>query len=540
MLKYMGPSKLSKQQIQEEWDSRLEAEIQKIAHHGDTLKEEWAVLRQRVLDQRKRLFPYQLKFLLDPAKNKGVVSTRRSGKTKCFQQMAMEAVTDNFWSDVMRSQPVVQYVTTTQKKALDLFWRPFRRACEQLGLEAHWDDHNLRALFTNGVLVRASGVATGFDIEAYRGDAYVLVLIDEAASLGPKLESLLVEGLGMAMADYQGTRAVVGTPGRTKSGFLYEAVHGLVEGWTFHPKWDFRDNPTLSPETKTDEWIRLNVGPLTSARVRREAFGEWVTDASELVYQFSTDRNTVLALPPIEGEWNYALGLDLGFRDPTAWTVVAWCTEREEMYVVLSDSKSGMTASEIFEKIQELQAKYNFKRIVADGSGSMARNSIDDWNVRGQLGIIPAQKSPGYKLPAMQLLNSDFVDRKVLFLEETTRGLQKELLELPWDEEKPNGVKHARHDQSAQLKEHPGYANHMCDSLLYVSRESRHYLTRRTAPLAAPSKDSASYWRDMATRDYKRRVQELEYAAQSTEIDSVVEGTWDEEADDGHPYWIER
>lgn len=480
------------------FDALLDQELQQQTQEQQDQQQQWVQIKRALLALRQELQPWQLQMLTrkdengNPSLKKAAVMTRRSGKTYEMRHEAAEAVADHPWLDTRKAQPVVQYIAQTQKKALDTFWTPFKNICERVGMLAHWDDANLRATFSNGVLVRASGVDTGFDIEKYRGDAYVLVIMDEAASYGPKVERLIVEGLGMAMADYNGVMVLVGTPGPTEAGYFYEVYKKLRPGWTIEPCASFMNNPHLPAEVRTLEWVERNLGPLDSPKVRREAFGEWVTDSSTLVYShYRADNNSADVLPAGH-EWQFLCGLDLGWRDPSAFVVGAFAKTHPHLFVVHAESHSHMLPAQIYQRLEELQARFHFKRIVADLSGSTTIGLVTEWNQRGKFGIIGANKKPGYKATAIEHLNSDLWQGKIKLLP-AAASLAAEWRVLPWHdaEEKEDKQKSVRHE--GKQKEHPGFANHESDACLYMFLESRHFRGKFAEVPALPG--TPDYWR---------------------------------------------
>lgn len=472
-----------------EWEELVASEIEAQLHSATQTADEWALIQRKLAALRTELFPYQLKFLSDPAKKKAVSAPRRTGKTFTVRQAAAEAVAAKPWLNPRKAQPVVQYVAQTQKKALDLFWKPFKQICAEVGMKAHFDDHNLRAEFSNGVLVRAAGVNTGFDIENYRGDAYTRVILDEVGSYGPKVESLVQEAFGMAMADYSGDLWAISSPGRVKAGYFYQIISGKrpeEEGWSVHPGWSFLDNLSIAESERSYDWVRRNVGPLDSAKVRREAFGEWVTDANTLVYRFIDDNFSSEPQLPAGHEWRFVLGVDLGWHDPTAFVVVAYSSTHQTAFVVHAESHQHLLPSQQVEKIVRLNQEFGgFYVVAVDTGGSNARNTYEEWVRRfPHLPFRPANKAPGYKYGAIEHLNSDLHVGSLKVLKGRAEGLVQEWRELPWDEDDTaSDTAYQRHDRG--LKEHSGFANHESDACLYAFMECRHYRSKKQAPKTA-------------------------------------------------------
>lgn len=453
----------------------------------------WTEVQRSLLSLRVELLPHQAQALTRvgkdgrPVKRKVVSTSRRSGKTYFTRHEVAEKVAFSSWADTRKAQPVVQYIAPTQKKCIDLFWTPFKNICARVGMDAHWDDSNLRAQFSNGVLVRAAGVDTGFDIEKYRGDAYVHAALDEAASYGSKVKALIVEGLGMAMGDYGGSITITGTPGKTMSGYFYRALKGLEPGWHAEPCWSFMDNYHLPAEMRSWNWVKENLGALDSPRVRREAFGEWVTDASTLVYYgYEAQRNSAPGLPAGH-EWKFILGCDFGWRDDTAFVVVAYAKTHPHLFVVLAESAPHMLPDDIFARIAQLKQQYALSRIVADLSGSTTKGLVTQWNRRSGLGIVGAAKAPNYKNSAIGFVNADLHNGRVRLLPGAQK-LADEWAVLPWDDDKEDeDAEFERHDGAS--KEHAGFPNHNSDAFLYAHMEARHYRNSKIeepAPVGSP------------------------------------------------------
>jgi hypothetical protein len=439
---------------------------------------------QKKLHQlRSELLPYQLNMLLDPSKKKAAITTRQSGKTYFNRHEALEKAFANPWLDKRKNQPVIQYITTTRLLAIDYFWTPLKLLCQRIGLDAHWDDFNLRAQLPNGVLIRAGGANTDEELEKYRGVSYVHVVIDEAASFGPKIESLIQSSVAMGLVQYDGSISMTGTPGQTQAGYFYEVYNGLHAEWSVQSCWTFMDNIHLPAAVRTEKWIQENVGPLESPRVQRECYGRWVTDAATLVYQYDSGRNEWDGKLPFGHDWQFLLGIDVGWRDPCAFVVGAFARTHPWLFILESESRQHLLPSQIEARIAELNAQYKFSRIVMDTGGSMARNNLEEWNIRSQFGILPADKTK--KLDFIEHMNSEFHLGRI----KVKKGLSvvKYWQTLPWEEDAA-AIK--RHDK--RLKEHSGFDNHECDAALYMFKESAHFRSKEIEPEPPPG--TVEYW----------------------------------------------
>jgi hypothetical protein len=470
-----------------EYDRLIEQEVQKAL--GSTQQEGAAthLAAQRLRALEGDLMPSQRAFILDPSPKKGAICTRRAGKTFAIRHLAADAVLKTPWSNPVKSQPVVQYITQTRANAVDLFWTPFKRLCANIGLDAHWDDHQLRAQFPNGVLVRAGGCDDISEVEKYRGVSYSLVMVDEPQSIGPKiLDELLNSAVIPATMDYLAPVSMTGTPGNSKTGLFYDIYCERALGWTKH-SWSYMQNVHMPLAVRTPEWVEANIGPVTSPRVQREYFANWVTDDSELVYQFNAARNMYDGNLPKGHAWRYVMGLDLGFRDPCAFVVIAFAKTHPDAFVVYTHSETHMLPSAILERVKTIKDAFpGLMRIMVDTGGSMARNNMEEWIRRTGLPMVAAEKKKKYDY--QEHMNSDFHLGRIKVAPAHTK-LIHEWSTLVWqdaDEQKTS----VRHD--GKPKEHPGFENHLADAALYAWRESLHY--RSKSPVPEPLPGTSEFW----------------------------------------------
>lgn len=438
-------------------------------------------IRQKLLARRADLMATQLTFLTDPAKRKAAICTRRAGKTYVYKQMLAEQVLDNPWVDHSRSQPIVQYIAPTRQKAVDLAWNPFKAFCHQLGLDAHWNDHELRADFPNGCLVRMGGMDDASELDKYRGDAYRFVGIDEPAMIKPALlEYLIEDAIAPALMDYDAPLVLTGTPGEAQVGYFWKVYSGQLPNFSVH-KWSFMTNEKGIPaEKRSIEYIEKETGlPWTAPKNQREYAGVWVADTNTLVYRFADDRNTYDGNLPVGHDWKFLLGMDLGFHDPTAFVVGAYAKTHPDLFIVQAEAFPHLLPYQIAEHIQRLIAKYGrFARIVCDSGGSMARSSIEEWNRRFAFGILGAEKTK--KFDYIEHMNSELALGRIKI--PTGCPLADEWKQLVWEAPDEDSVR-----TDYRRKEHSGFANHMSDACLYMFRESMHWRSKLTEPEPVPN-----------------------------------------------------
>ena len=249
------------------------------------------------------------------------------------------------------------------------------------------------------------------------------------------------------------------------------------------------DNPHLDRESYERSLAQLD--PIT----RRQLLdGVWVRDGAGLVYaHFDEVRNTVDAAPPLT---NWLLGIDYGFNDDCAFSVVGWREHDRTVYGVESFKETGLTPSDAAERVVELGKRYDFSQIVAD-VGGLGKGYAEEARRRFSLPIHPAEKTN--KRGYIDLLNGALAKGELKLAKGLTKPLVDEWLELPWNE--------------ARTKESDGFANHCADSMLYAWRAACAFHNEAAEDKPAPGtveairEDMAAHW-EQHERDRKQAMRD--------------------------------
>jgi len=72
---------------------------------------------------------------------------------------------------------------------------------------------------------------------------------------------------------------------------------------------------------------------------------------------------------PADDEWEYVLGLDLGYIDSTAFVICAYSTASGTLVVVESFKKTKLLPSDVAQIVSDLDSQFRFETIVADAGG---------------------------------------------------------------------------------------------------------------------------------------------------------------------------
>ena len=419
-----------------------------IKRFGDVPDDQNAELDEaRTYRWREDLFTQQRELIDDPALYKTALCSRRSGKTYSACYYLIEVAT-------RKPGCICAYIALTRGSAKRLMWAEMKRAARRYMLNIKFNNSELIATLQNGSQIILTGANDEADVDKLRGSAYALVILDEAASFGPHIDSLVEEVLEPALVDARGTLLMIGTPAAS-FGLFHKATTDPAYGYSNHA-WTIRDNPHIP---HAEEWLEKRKKQRgwsdNNPIYLREWCGKWVKSDDSLVYRYS-QHNVVDTVPLHEYDFEFVLGVDLGYEDSTGFVIGAFCRDLPDFYVVECYKENHLIPSEIAEIIKEYHASYDFTVMVAD-TGGLGKSIVEEFKARHMLPLRAAEKRN--KLSYIELLNGDLLDRRVKVLEGS--ALLQEWDHLQWDE--------------AKRKEDPRFENHLSDAMLYAWRESRHY-----------------------------------------------------------------
>lgn len=448
-----------------------------------------------------RAFPQQRDLIEDPGRFKTLLCPRRSGKTIAGLVYLLVIA-------FRRPKTESVYVANTRAQAKAVLWDYLLQWNQELELGLVFNLQELTARLPNGSKITLGGSETEADIERYRGRRYALFIVDEPASLRPKLlDGLIAKVVSPALQDHKGTLLLTGTPGHVLDGMFYrttgppafEVIEGKCQSrpyaerqdpkwrgvkfyWSFHT-WTVADNVAMPEmwaealETKA----RLQLSDDNPVWLR-EGLGRWASDESKLVFnRFDPSRNTwkpagrspknLFGLP--EGfEWRYVLGIDMGRSiDPCAMTLAAFSENHPAVYQVWEWQQWKVLPKDLASKIKELGGLVEIEHAVADWGpyGDLVQEQL--LKEHG-IAIESAQKRD--KMDHIELLNGDYVDGRAFLLEGGVAATQS--LYLCWDD---TGMKEAT-DRSAEGR----VKNDCTDAFLYCWRWLRHHFSQPNGPPA--------------------------------------------------------
>lgn len=398
------------------------------------------------------LFDKQLQFVRDPAPFKIAVTTRRAGKS-------ISCVADLVDSALNTPDVICLYITLSRKNAKRLVWPEFKKLNRRFSLGGEPNESDLSLTFPNGSIIYLLGAKDRGSIEDFRGLPVKKVYLDEGQSFPDYMRELIDDVLGPCLMDYAGSMCLIGTPGPIPAGYFYEISRSTT--WAHH-SWTFFDNPHIPIKSgKThqellDRELNRRGVDTTNPSIRREWFGEWVLDSDALVYKYVREKANYEDLP--SGNYNYILGVDLGFDDADAIAVIAWNEKSKETWLVEEVITNRQGITELCQQIEELRKKYAVSKIVID-TGALGKKITEEITRRFKIPMQPAEKTRKWEY--IELMNDAM--RTGGLRAKSTSTFAQDCMKVEWDTDKMSP------DRRVVSKR---YHSDICDAVLYAWRES--------------------------------------------------------------------
>lgn len=449
--------------------------------------------RRAELEDRFKLeelcFPSQLAFIKDTSRFKTGCCSRRAGKsTGCVMHLLHQAVSV--------PESVSLYITLTRQTAKRNIWDTLLKVNKHFELGGEPNLSELSVRFSNGSVIYLAGANDEAEIEKYRGMALHLAYVDEAQAFKPYLHTLIHEILEKALMDYQGSLVMIGTPNAACVGTFYDACHqkGVYQRWSKH-HWTMVDNTYLHKKMGMNihdflakERKEMGIDE-SDPTYQREVLGQWIRSTDQLVYAYSDECLYESSERPMNIEWTYIMGIDIGFDDDDAVVVLAYSPDCEVVYQVYEEKHPHQDITDLASMIKRIDAKYNCSKKVIDG-GALGKKIVDELRRRHGITLKPAEKQRKFEF--IELLNADLRKGRVKLLD---GDLAYEMKILQRDPKDPT-------------KEDPRFPNHLSDGFLYIWRESLHYIGK--TPEVKPEVGTKAYWDQLEEEMEARDVAEIE------------------------------
>lgn len=297
---------------------------------------------------------------------------------------------------------------------------------------------------SNGSTIRMGSVN---QVDSCVGRSYDLIIFDEAALADGK------EAFNVALRptlDKENSKAMfISTPRGRNNWFAEFFDRGFSEEF---PEWvsikaTYHDNPRMSPAD-----IEEAKRGMSDAEFKQEYEADFNTYEGQ-VWNFDHEKcieNLSTMELPIHRMDVFA-GLDVGFRDPTAFCVIAYDWDTEMYFLVDEYMDNEKTTEQHAAEIQKLVEKWNIDYIYID---SAAQQTKFDFAQNFDISTINAKKSVLDGIAQVAAI----VDNDKLIVDEKCHNTLAALDQYQWDPN-PNLVRE---------KPKHNMASHMSDALRYA------------------------------------------------------------------------
>ena len=410
------------------------------------------------------------------------VCSRRAGKTVGIAADMIDAALDEDEANLL-------YITITQQQARAIIWSDLIKIVEEYELDCKTDNVRLTITFPNKSKIYIAGAKDRTEIEKFRGWKLKKCYIDECQSFRSYLTELINDIIIPALRDKRGQLYLTGTPGPVKAGVFYE--YSQSKNWRSH-HWTAFDNPYMhSPpdldleEVLTEERIIRGIDESDPSYIR-ETFGKWVEDKDALVFKFSKAKNVYTELPT-QGEWNYIIGIDIGYNDSDAIAVIGYNTYYKKVYLVDEHVKNKQNITQLVGAIKRYKEEYNPIRMVMD-AGALGKKIQEELRMRHGLNIEAADKTR--KVEFIELLNDDLRTEKFKSFKNSL--FEEDCMLVQWDKDSK-----IRNPEKPKISD--TYHSDICDAVLYAWRECRHYLSEK--PKVKPVINTNTYMVELEKKE---------------------------------------
>lgn len=397
----------------------------------------------------KELFDKQLEFALSPSRFIAAVCSRRAGKTKVCAIKAFQELLNH-------PGTIGIYLALTDRSVEDIFMPAVLPIVRKYNIKCKVNRDEI--LFENGSKLLIAGANHPHKIETFRGIKLLFCIIDEAASFSEKiLHYLIDEVIGPALSDLRGQLMLIGTPASHCKGMFFDVTTGKEKVWVTK-RWTAFDNPYQAEQQEEDAklFLERKQADRTLPKYRREYLGEWCADDEALMIKsFITDKPDTNYNQDL---WRSVIGVDFGFNDETAFSVIAWKRNNPKAYVLESFGITKSSVSEIAIHLKRLKETYKPIVIVGDPAGA-SKIIMEEFKDKYGIFLQSAQKQN--KAHYVEILNDALTNADLVLHPDRTMGLQEEMRKVVWNEERTREVEGLKCDQF--------------DATLYAYREAMAY-----------------------------------------------------------------
>lgn len=432
------------------------------------------------------LFKEQIEFVRDPGRFATAVCSVRAGKTTA-------CAADLIDTALSMAGTTGLYITLARSSAKRIVWPELHKIIRDFKIEAVFNETELSIKFDNNSVIYCSGANTEAETEKLRGLSNVaLAYIDESQAFRTHIKELVEDVLIKRLYDTNGRLRLIGTPGPVPAGYFYEASQS--DKWAHHA-WTIHNNPWIERKSglTVNALIQQDMDrkgvDINDPSIQRECFGRWVLDANSLILHYKAELNHYDELP--KGNWNYILGMDFGFNDADAFSVLGWQDHNPDTYLIEELIADKQTFEQMVQNFEHLNRKYPLSYAECDPGGG-GKKLVESLKARYPIPFNAAEKTE--KIANLKLLNNALRTGRFKAKKSSRFAQDCNLLEIDHDKSTPDKTVIKGHSDAV-------------DSVLYPFRKSPAYAY--TPPVRKPARGTKEHDEQVALDFEQHHIERL-------------------------------
>lgn len=323
-------------------------------------------------------------------------------------------------------------------------WELQRTLINKFDIEVSKNNQKDRVItLENGSSIRMGSIS---QVDSLVGRSYDLILFDEAA-----LSENGEDGFNIQLRptlDKVGAKAIfISTPRGLHNYFKKFYDRGFSEEY---PQWcsihsDWRENPRANEAD-----ILEAKSTMSSPEFRQEYYADFTVYQGKVWdFDVETSCKDLSELP--HWQMDVIMGIDIGFKDPTAAIVLAYDYDSGVFYALDEYYSAERTTAKHAAAVKHLEEKYNVSAIFIDNAAAQTRY---DWAMEHEIATIGAKKSVNDGIAAVGRV----IDNKKLVVDPKCIKLLASLDQYQWKETEGMEKEKPKHND----------ASHMADALRYA------------------------------------------------------------------------
>jgi len=318
-----------------------------------------------------------------------------------------------------------------------------RKLIKHFKLEVERDNAKDRILeLKNGSTIRMGSVS---QVDSVVGRSYDLIIFDEAALTSDGQEAFEI-ALRPTLDKPTAKAIFISTPRGRNNWFStywhygFNLIPAFARWASIHA--DYRENPRAS-----DDDINEARATMPASRFAQEF------EASFSVFEGQIYKFDHKCIMPVD-RWEHLeriMGLDIGFKDPTAMLVLGYDYDSQTFYALDEFQAASMTTDQYAIECKTLEDKYDVQMIFIDSAAQQTRY---DWAVNHDISTINATKSVLDGIAYVQMI----VEQGKLIVDPKCVHLLAALDQFRWDPKETLITEKPVHDKYS----------HMADALRYA------------------------------------------------------------------------